>query len=41
VLARYEGALLLRTDEHGDVTLTIDGERLWARAARGDLDGAH
>ena len=40
VLARYAGALLLRTDEHGDVTLTSDGERLWARAARGGLEAA-
>jgi hypothetical protein len=39
-LARYAGALLARTDEHGDVKLTSDGERLWARAARGDLGGA-
>lgn len=40
VLARYAGALLARTDQHGDVTLTSDGERLWARSARGDLGGA-
>ncbi len=34
VLARYDGALLLRTDEHGDVTLRSDGVRLWVRSAR-------
>ena len=34
VLARYGGALLYRTDEHGDVTLRSDGERLWVQSAR-------
>ena len=34
VLARYEGAMVLRTDEHGDVTLRSDGARLWVRSAR-------
>jgi competence protein ComEC len=34
VLARYAGALLYRTDVHGDVTLRSDGERLWVRSAR-------
>ncbi|MDE2696563.1 MAG: DNA internalization-related competence protein ComEC/Rec2 [Chloroflexota bacterium] len=34
VLARYDGALLFRTDEHGDVTLRSDGVRLWVRSAR-------
>ncbi len=34
VLARYEGTLLFRTDEHGDVTLRSDGARLWVRSAR-------
>ena len=34
VLARYEGALLFRTDLHGDVTLRSDGVRLWVRSAR-------
>ncbi len=33
-LARWGGALLFRTDEHGDVTLRSDGERLWVRSAR-------
>ena len=34
VLARYEDALLFRTDVHGDVTLRSDGVRLWVRSAR-------
>ena len=34
VLARYGGALLYRTDEHGDITLRSDGERLWVESAR-------
>ena len=34
VIARYEDALLYRTDEHGDVTLRSDGERLWVQSAR-------
>ena len=34
VLARYEDALLFRTDEHGDVTLRSDGVRLWVRSTR-------
>jgi competence protein ComEC len=34
VLARYAGVLLYRTDEHGDVTLRSDGERLWVQSAR-------
>ena len=34
VLARLEDVLLLRTDEHGDVTLSSDGERLWVRPSR-------
>ena len=33
-LARWGGALLFRTDEHGDVALRSDGERLWVRSAR-------
>jgi competence protein ComEC len=38
VLARYAGALALRTDQHGDVTLRSDGERLWARTTRGAIE---
>ena len=36
VLERYRanGVLLFRTDEHGDVTLRSDGERLWVEASR-------
>ena len=34
VLARYEGAMVFRTDQHGDVTLRSDGVRLWVRSAR-------
>ena len=34
VVERYAEALLLRTDEHGDVTLRSDGERLWVRSSR-------
>ncbi|MDP2327023.1 MAG: DNA internalization-related competence protein ComEC/Rec2 [Dehalococcoidia bacterium] len=34
VLARYEGAAVLRTDLHGSVTLSSDGERLWWRTER-------
>ena len=34
VLERYAGSLVLRTDEHGTVTLETDGERLWVEVAR-------
>ena len=34
VVERYAGALFLRTDEDGDVTLRSDGERLWVRSSR-------
>ena len=34
VVARYDGVRLYRTDEHGDVTLRSDGERLWVQSAR-------
>ena len=34
VVARYAGIALYRTDEHGDVTLRSDGERLWVRSSR-------
>ena len=34
VVERYGNALLYRTDEHGDVTLRSDGERLWVGSAR-------
>ncbi|MDO9445060.1 MAG: hypothetical protein Q7K37_07045, partial [Dehalococcoidia bacterium] len=34
VLSRYEGAAVLRTDLHGNVTLSSDGERLWWRTER-------
>ncbi len=36
VLARYRasGVTLLRTDEHGDVTLRSDGHRLWVETSR-------
>jgi competence protein ComEC len=34
VLARLDGRNLLRTDEHGTVTLETDGQRLWAEVQR-------
>src|SRR5439155_20841159 len=34
VLTRYSDALVFRTDQHGDVALRSDGERLWVRQAR-------
>ena len=34
VVARYAAIALYRTDEHGDVTLRSDGERLWLRSSR-------
>ena len=34
VLARFEGATVFSTAEHGDVTLRSDGARLWVRSAR-------
>ena len=34
VVARYAAIVLYRTDEHGDVTLRSDGERLWLRSSR-------
>ena len=34
VLARYADIPLLRTDEHGSITLTSDGTRLWVRTER-------
>lgn len=34
VLERLEGTLVLRTDEHGTITFTTDGRRLWVEAER-------
>jgi competence protein ComEC len=34
VLERLEGDLVLRTDEHGDVTVSTDGRRLWVQTQR-------
>jgi competence protein ComEC len=34
LLARLNGAEVYRTDEHGTVTFTTDGERLWVRTAK-------
>jgi len=36
VLGRLGGDLVLRTDEHGDVTLSTDGEQLWVQTQRGN-----
>jgi competence protein ComEC len=35
VLARLAGDLILRTDHHGDITLSTDGHRLWLQTDRG------
>jgi competence protein ComEC len=35
VLSRLEGDLILRTDQHGDITLSTDGSRLWVQTQRG------
>ena len=35
VLSRLEGDLVLRTDHHGDITLSTDGHHLWAQTQRG------
>ncbi len=35
VLSRLEGDLVLRTDHHGDITLSTDGQRLWVQTQRG------
>ncbi len=34
VLRHLDGTLLLRTDHHGTVTISTDGERLWVEAER-------
>lgn len=34
VMARYLGIPVFRTDEHGNVTVSSDGERLWIRTQR-------
>jgi competence protein ComEC len=34
VLARLAGDLVLRTDQHGDITLSTDGENLWLETQR-------
>ena len=34
ILARLEGDLVLRTDEHGDVTFSTDGRQLWLETQR-------
>jgi competence protein ComEC len=35
VLSRLDGDLILRTDHHGDITLSTDGHRLWVQTQRG------
>jgi competence protein ComEC len=35
VLSRLEGDLILRTDLHGDIMLSTDGQRLWVQTQRG------
>jgi competence protein ComEC len=35
VLSRLEGDLILRTDHHGDITLSTEGRRLWLQTQRG------
>jgi competence protein ComEC len=35
VLSRLEGDLVLRTDHHGDITLSTDGKHLWVQTQRG------
>ena len=35
VLDRLSGDLILRTDEHGDITLSTDGHHLWVKTQRG------
>ena len=34
VLARLAGDLVLRTDQHGDITISTDGQRLWLETQR-------
>ncbi|MGH8248286.1 MAG: DNA internalization-related competence protein ComEC/Rec2, partial [Gammaproteobacteria bacterium] len=34
VLDRLENDLILRTDEHGDITITTDGRRIWLETQR-------
>jgi competence protein ComEC len=35
IIERLDGDLILRTDEHGDVTLSTDGNHLWLDTPRG------
>jgi competence protein ComEC len=35
VLSRLEGDLILRTDHHGDITLSTEGRHLWLQTQRG------
>ena len=35
VLSRLEGDLILRTDLHGDIMLSTDGQYLWVQTQRG------
>jgi competence protein ComEC len=37
VLHRLDGDLVLRTDLHGDITVSTDGERLWVSTQRGSV----
>jgi competence protein ComEC len=34
VLARLAGDFILRTDQHGDITLSTDGRHLWLKTQR-------
>jgi len=34
VLDRLDGGLILRTDRHGDITVSTDGQRLWVKTQR-------
>jgi competence protein ComEC len=36
VLSRLEGDVIVRTDHHGDITVSTEGRRLWVRTQRGD-----